>query len=395
VSGRDCQVNKHQIWGRGLTNACARSYKDGAFTDLTITCGPLAFPVHIVVVCSSCDFFRKSLSFAAGREAEERCIDLPEDDPEMIRRLIAYLYLGDYDPCDGLSISRYAGLRQHESAIPLPENHHPRYRNGTFGSVTFASDLCACLAPNPRDISQPVSCNSASQTLPSDYKLVEKAANTVEVANPLTIHATMYALGDKYQVDGLCQLAKEKFESCLHHHAHTEDFVSAVQLAYSSTPDTNRGLRDVVLSAFRTQFQVDVKGIPGAEEKLDSIDELSFALIKSWPVKTEPVKSKPVAKVSVAVVSHQVLTQQNTTAPAGFFGAPRPAQPTLTQNQTVPLFGSTRPAQPAATQNTTPSQLGPSRPVQPAATHNGGFSFPTARPAQPNVGFGLFGSGAV
>jgi hypothetical protein len=303
VSGCDCQVNKHQIYGRGLTNACARSYKDGAFTDLTITCGPLTFPVHVVVVCSSCDFFRKSLSFAAGREAEERRIDLPEDDPEMIRRLIAYLYLGDYDPCDGLSISRYASLRQHESAIPLPENHHPRYRNGTFGSVTFASDHCACLAPNPRDISQPVSCNSASQTLPSDYKLVEKAANTVEVANPLTIHATMYALGDKYQVDGLCQLAKEKFESCLHHHAHTEDFVSAVQLAYSSTPDTNRGLRDVVLNAFRTQFKVDVKGIPGAEEKLDSIDELSFALIKSWPVKTEPVKSEPVAKVSVAVVS--------------------------------------------------------------------------------------------
>jgi hypothetical protein len=33
-----------------------------------------------------------------GKEAEEKVIDLPEDDPEMIRRLITYLYLGDYDP---------------------------------------------------------------------------------------------------------------------------------------------------------------------------------------------------------------------------------------------------------------------------------------------------------
>jgi hypothetical protein len=34
------------------------------------------------------------MSFAVGKEAEERGIDLPEDDPEMIRRLIAYIYLG-------------------------------------------------------------------------------------------------------------------------------------------------------------------------------------------------------------------------------------------------------------------------------------------------------------
>jgi hypothetical protein len=238
-------------------------------------------------VCSSCDFFKKSLSFAVGKEAEEKVIDLPEDDPEMIRRLISYLYLGDYDPCDGLDISRYNNLPQHVSTVTLPEAHHPRYRKGTFGSFSFSSDHCACLAPNTKNQTQPAR-RMAPSSLPSDYKPVEKATNTVEVENPLTIHATMYALGDKYQVDGLSQLAKEKFESCLHHHAHSEDFITAVQLAYSSTPDTNRGLRDVVLGAFRTQFNIDITKMPGAEAKLDTIDELSFLLIKAWPVKTEP-----------------------------------------------------------------------------------------------------------
>jgi hypothetical protein len=222
-----------------------------------------------------------------GKEAEEKVIDLPEDDPEMIRRLITYLYLGDYDPCDGLDILRYNNLRQHVSTVTLPEAHHPRYRKGTFGSFSFSSDHCACLAPNTKNLTQPAR-KMAPSSLPSDYKPVEKAPNTVEVENPLTIHATMYALGDKYQVDGLSQLAKEKFESCLHHHAHSEDFITAVQLAYSSTPDTNRGLRDVVLSAFRTQFNIDITKMPGAEDKLDTIDELSFLLIKAWPVKTEP-----------------------------------------------------------------------------------------------------------
>jgi hypothetical protein len=250
------------------------------------------------------------LSF--GKEAEDKAINLPEDDPEMIRRLITYMYLGDYDPCDGLDISRYSYLRQHESTTTLPATHHPRYRKGMFGSFSFSSDHCACLAPNTKSLDQPAR-KMAPPNLPSDYKPVEKAPNTVEVDNPLTIHATMYALGDKYQVDGLSQLAREKFESCLHHHAHSEDFVTAVQLVYSSTPDTNRGLRDVVLSAFRTQFNVDITKMPGAEDKLDTIDELSFLLIKSWPLKSEPTISATKAPVtnSPSIVS----STQPTNAP--------------------------------------------------------------------------------
>jgi hypothetical protein len=170
----------------------------------------------------------------------------------------------------------------------------------------------------------------APPSLPSDYKPVEKAPNTVEVENPLTIHATMYALGDKYQVDGLSQLAREKFESCLHHHAHSEDFITAVQLAYSSTPDTNRGLRDVVLSAFRTQFNIDITKMPGAEAKLDTIDELSFLLIKAWPVKTEP-PMVPAPKAPVRSAGSIYPSQPSITGglamhtpSTGLFGQPLP-----------------------------------------------------------------------
>jgi hypothetical protein len=179
-----------------LLTSFARSCRDGTFTDLTITCGPLTLPVQAVVVCSTCDFFRKSLSFATGREAESRCIDLPEDDPEVIRQLITYLSLGDYVACDGLEISRYANLRQHNSTTTASEKHHPRYRKGTFGSATFASDHYACLVPNLKNLKQLASRKFAPPTLPSYYKPVKKAPNTVGVENALTIHATMYALGD-------------------------------------------------------------------------------------------------------------------------------------------------------------------------------------------------------
>ncbi|KAJ4374863.1 hypothetical protein N0V83_001941 [Neocucurbitaria cava] len=119
-------------------------------------------------------------------------------------------------------------------------------------------------------------------------KKILKPSNCIQVDSPLTIHATRCALAGKYQVDGLDQLAKEKFDSCLYHHAFSEDFTTAVQVAYGATPESNRGLRDVVVKAFLEQFKVDVTQIPGAEAKLDTMDELALLLIKSWPTKTEP-----------------------------------------------------------------------------------------------------------
>ncbi|KAL5114352.1 hypothetical protein ACEQ8H_007742 [Pleosporales sp. CAS-2024a] len=278
--------------------ASARSYKNGDFSDLTITCGALKFNVHAVVVCSACKFFQKSVKFAVGKEAQEKCIDLPEDDPEMIRRLVTYLYLGDYDPNNGNELGVFDSIPRHESMTATNPTYH--YRRGAFG-VLMTGEPCACLSPNTKLIDQPAAKYTDSQ---KDYKVYEKARNAVQVRNPLTIHASMYALGDKYQVDGLSEVAKQKFESCLHHHAHSEDFISAVQLAYSTTPHSNRGLRDSVMSAFREHFRTDIASIAGAEAKLDTIDELSFLLLKSWPCKTEtPRAQKPLFTTSFTTAS--------------------------------------------------------------------------------------------
>ena len=204
----------------------------------------------------------------------------------MIRRLITYLYVGNYDPCTEGALTAFNDIKQHEPTTPPASAYHVRYhKGGLFGSA----DFCACLMPNPKLIKQPVS-ELKLENKPADYKAVEKLANGLEVLNPLTIHATMYALADKYQVDGLGKLAKDKFEACLHHHSNSEDFVAAVQIAYGSTPETNRGLRDAVVKAFSMYFKVNISEIPGAEAKLETIDELSFLLIKSWPLKTKPQK---------------------------------------------------------------------------------------------------------
>ncbi|KAF1915882.1 hypothetical protein BDU57DRAFT_556238 [Ampelomyces quisqualis] len=275
--------NRHQ---RTCPPALLKSYKDEEFTDLTISCGSLIFNVHAVVVCSACDFFKRSLKFAVGKESKERGIDLPEDDPEMIRRLIAYLYLGDYDPTIGCDVARFESIKRYDSTSAPNATYHPR--EGAFD--VSLDNPCSCFAQNTLQIVQ-ARAETVATGPHEDLKTFQKGASLIEVANPLTIHATMYALGDKYQVEGLCYVATQKFESCLPHHAYSEDFVSAVQIAYSSTPDSNRGLRDSVLAAFHTHFQTDISQIPGAEAKLNSIDELSFLLITSWPVKVQQAKA--------------------------------------------------------------------------------------------------------
>jgi hypothetical protein len=186
-----------------------------------------------------------------GKEAEERHINLPEDDPEMIRRLIGYLYVGDYDPSDELGIPKFYDIFQHESTTSPAATHHSRYQK-----IEPSVFWCACLSPNHENLQQPLKADNPGHS--SSNHVMAKTANVFQVVNPFTIHATMYTLGDQYQVNGLCGLAKAKFEWCLHHHLHSDDFISAVQLASSTTPESNRGLRDAVVMAFQNHFKVDI-----------------------------------------------------------------------------------------------------------------------------------------
>lgn len=203
----------------------------------------------------------------------------------MIRRLIAYCYLGNYDPCSSVALSSFSNLREHTSATPIAQALHSRLWREV-------PDPCACLMPLTQNSEQSVK-SSIPSTSPLSSSSTDKAACSVQVANPLTIHAKMYALAVKYQVKGLGLLARAKFQACLHHHVYTEDFPTAVQVAYSTTPEPNRDLRDAVLRAFLIHFNVNLASTPGIEAKLNCIDELSFLLIKAWP--NREAESKPVA----------------------------------------------------------------------------------------------------
>jgi hypothetical protein len=66
----------------------------------------------------------------------------------------------------------------------------------------------------------------------------------------LIIHAKVYALAEQYAVEGLKVVALGKFRDEARVHWASEDFLQAAELVYTSTPEHDRGLRDVIRNTF-------------------------------------------------------------------------------------------------------------------------------------------------
>ena len=66
----------------------------------------------------------------------------------------------------------------------------------------------------------------------------------------------MLLLSVKYDIPALKSLAKRKFEMAMACFYDSPEFADAIEEVYCSTIDNDRGLRDVVLQAFRSHPQL-------------------------------------------------------------------------------------------------------------------------------------------
>jgi hypothetical protein len=74
---------------------------------------------------------------------------------------------------------------------------------------------------------------------------VDKTNLPVSKGGPelLLQHSKMYTTGDKYDVPGLKELAREKFRRCCETFGTSEDFIVAAEHVFTTTPDDDEGLR--------------------------------------------------------------------------------------------------------------------------------------------------------
>ncbi|KAI7550828.1 hypothetical protein KC331_g2932 [Hortaea werneckii] len=184
--------------GQSASNEALQKLLDtGEYSDLTIKCGLRAFKVHKAIVCARSEYFAAASKPGAFKEGATGTIELLStvdpnaakddpsfDDPAAVKLMTDFLYLHDY---------------------PLTRTY------------LDASD--------PLDLFSKILCSSGDFGAIMDVKV--------------------YALGSKYQIPSLQSASLKKFEEAANLAWATDEFVHAVHLVHSTTPDSDKGLRDV------------------------------------------------------------------------------------------------------------------------------------------------------
>ncbi|KAH4006823.1 hypothetical protein HBH70_201060 [Parastagonospora nodorum] len=224
----------------------------GDYSDLVITCGSDSYNVHKLVVCSRADFFARAVKFG-GKEATEGKIDLPGDEPKIIKLLIQYLYEGEYEPrlSDASPIATAPRGDMSHREVVRTDTYNSNYgRNYTYSfphtcdPTGGCSKLCIC----PHHICR-TTCSYSCRDFICDKCTRSTLPKTFPATGPpeqFLIHAKMYEIADKYDVVGLKDLVLEKFKrACVSFWDH-DIFSIAAHYAFSTTMENDKGLRDIV-----------------------------------------------------------------------------------------------------------------------------------------------------
>ncbi|KAI4108609.1 MAG: hypothetical protein LQ339_002125 [Xanthoria mediterranea] len=187
------------------------------YSDLVITCKDHEFKVHRNIVLPASKVLATACS-GTYKEGTGGPIDLSEDDPNAVKRMLQYLYTGNYDDAD------------HEADEGVP------------GSSRMAPG-------NTRPSSTQLDADQLSETSSIASDALEKAAKApihVKVST-LTNNLLVYALADIHDIPLLKSLAQTKFEVRAADEWATGDIIRLLPQVYATTPDTDRGLRQVMI----------------------------------------------------------------------------------------------------------------------------------------------------
>ncbi|KAF2794247.1 hypothetical protein K505DRAFT_304315 [Melanomma pulvis-pyrius CBS 109.77] len=226
------------------------SLASGDYSDLVITCGSDTYNVHRMIVCSRCEFFARAVRFSVGKESQDGKIDLSEDDPHTIKILMQYLYEGEYEP-----------VLLPGAWIPPPTRATKKriVRTKVIYTLTFPhtcveDDWGAC---RERNICPHHTCAVDCPSNCVDFTCIGCTTPSIDgTADQLLLHAQMYEIGDKYDVAGLKELSKEKFDRACRDFWDDPAFPVAAHHAFSTTVDEDEGLRNIVSKVISSHMEL-------------------------------------------------------------------------------------------------------------------------------------------
>jgi speckle-type POZ protein len=122
-----------------------------------------------------------------------------------------------------------------------------------------------------------------------DYTEEPEEEDTGEDEIPvLSVHAAMFALADKYNIEGLTVLSAKKYSENLTKNPDIFNFLLSIPEVYNSTPTSSRGLRDRALAFAREKLPEALTSSDAKEgfdevtaETPEFINELLYSFIHS------------------------------------------------------------------------------------------------------------------
>jgi hypothetical protein len=221
----------------------------GQFSDVTVVCSGHVFHLHKFNLITLSEFFRAALCHTF-KEAESSVIELPEDDPAMIARVIIHLYLGMYP------------------SMPLSDL---KLQSSTFSAEEWELDGdrpvdASLFRRTPQKTRKLSYMRSAPATTlpapPTDKENMGHAYAEQEFFRDANLAIDLYAIAVKLGVEKLQQQACIELRELLRiwasfrwQYVGNRQIVDAskywglVEKIYGTTSPDARGLRDLVLEA--------------------------------------------------------------------------------------------------------------------------------------------------
>jgi hypothetical protein len=195
------------------------------------------------------------------KEAKSGVIDLPEDEPEVIRLLIQYLYEAEYNPVLPTGVQGEISV----ATPPRDAGYHYDFPHSCRGANRVVNNTVLSVSCTKRTVCPHHACGAACRfdchyfsceicTAPSS--LPPSLPLPAGTAEDLLLHAKMYEVADKYDIPDLKDLAKAKFEASCRHFWDTPSFAIAARHAFSTTVEDDRGLRDIVSATISEHLEL-------------------------------------------------------------------------------------------------------------------------------------------
>ncbi|KAF2846096.1 hypothetical protein T440DRAFT_511104 [Plenodomus tracheiphilus IPT5] len=239
--------------------------KTSKYSDFTITCGGEIYSVHKAVVCARSGFFERAERFPQEDGSLKGNVDLSEDEPAIVKLLVQYLYEGLHGfPALGThSAPVFTGSRLSRYYYEFPHTCSSRYPPPEHK----VCDHHSCRS-DPYDDE----CNDFVCKVCCPYW-------SLPPAETMLLHAKMYEIGDKYDVTGLKDLSKHNFHLSCISHWNDDTFASSAHYAFSTTPDEDKGLRDIVSQTIADHMVLLNK--PAVEAILNEFNGLAVGILKT------------------------------------------------------------------------------------------------------------------